>query len=265
MLITAGLVFWWPVLNGTARSLALLQPPAVPVRGVRESVFLGLALTWLPSFYRTTRRPHASGGSRPTQDQNVGGALMTGEQSSVFVAGMCWVFFRLLDETMRGGDRLRAPSEADGLVLGQRAELAIGTTALATERHGGPRGDQVVEDQQLDERERLGAVQLGADRELAEALARAGGVAKCIRSQIASSIAAARRGRSRPGSQQALARRRSRPASCRRARRRSSGDRSGCGRPVAQRQLGVEVLVVAVVPPGQERHDDVGVALAAGG
>jgi len=30
-------------------------------------------------------------------DQNVGGTLMTGEQSAVFVAGMCWVFFRLLE------------------------------------------------------------------------------------------------------------------------------------------------------------------------
>ncbi|HEY3612560.1 MAG TPA: cytochrome c oxidase assembly protein [Gaiellales bacterium] len=97
VLICAGLVFWWPVLAATGGRLtppiALLYLFAAFV----TSVFLGLGLTWLPSFYPYYQHTPRLWGLSPDEDQNLGGALMMAEQSFVLVSGMCWVFFRLLD------------------------------------------------------------------------------------------------------------------------------------------------------------------------
>ena len=98
ILISAGLIFWWPVLSGTARSLAAPGGLLYLFIAFASSAFLGLALTFLPSFYPYYQQTPRLWGFSPDSDQNVGGALMTGEQSAVFVAGMCWVFFRLLDD-----------------------------------------------------------------------------------------------------------------------------------------------------------------------
>jgi cytochrome c oxidase assembly factor CtaG len=98
ILISAGLIFWWPVLSGTARSLAAPAGLLYLFIAFASSAFLGLALTFLPSFYSYYQQTPRLWGFSPDSDQNVGGALMTGEQSAVFVAGMCWVFFRLLDD-----------------------------------------------------------------------------------------------------------------------------------------------------------------------
>src|SRR5579862_5000336 len=62
------------------------------------------------------------------------------------------------------GRRGRASSSARNALRSEHAGAA------AAERDAGRRREQVVEEQHLDERERLGAVELGADRELAEAL-----------------------------------------------------------------------------------------------
>jgi cytochrome c oxidase assembly factor CtaG len=98
ILIGAGLIFWWPVLSGTARSLAAPGGLLYLFIAFASSAFLGLALTFLPSFYTYYQHTPRLWGFSPDSDQNVGGTLMTGEQSAVFVAGMCWVFFRLLDD-----------------------------------------------------------------------------------------------------------------------------------------------------------------------
>jgi cytochrome c oxidase assembly factor CtaG len=98
ILISVGLIFWWPVLSGTARSLAAPSGLLYLFIAFASSAFLGLALTFLPSFYTYYQHTPRLWGFSPDSDQNVGGALMTGEQSAVFVAGMCWVFFRLLDD-----------------------------------------------------------------------------------------------------------------------------------------------------------------------
>jgi cytochrome c oxidase assembly factor CtaG len=98
ILISVGLIFWWPVLSGTARSLAAPGGLLYLFIAFASSAFLGLALTFLPSFYTYYQHTPRLWGFSPDSDQNVGGALMTGEQSAVFVAGMCWVFFRLLDD-----------------------------------------------------------------------------------------------------------------------------------------------------------------------
>jgi cytochrome c oxidase assembly factor CtaG len=98
ILISAGLIFWWPVLSGTARSLAAPGGLLYLFIAFASSAFLGLALTFLPSFYSYYQQTPRLWGFSPDSDQNVGGSIMTGEQSAVIVAGMCWVFFRLLDD-----------------------------------------------------------------------------------------------------------------------------------------------------------------------
>jgi cytochrome c oxidase assembly factor CtaG len=98
ILISAGLIFWWPVLSGTARSLPAPAGLLYLFVAFATSAFLGLALTFLPSFYSYYQHTPRLWGFSPDSDQNIGGVFMTGEQSAVFVAGMCWVFFRLLDD-----------------------------------------------------------------------------------------------------------------------------------------------------------------------
>ena len=107
ILIGVGLIFWWPVLSGTARSLAAPGGLLYLFIAFASSAFLGLALTFLPSFYTYYQHTPRLWGFSPDSDQNVGGALMTGEQSAVFVAGMCWIFFRLLDadQDVEGDER----------------------------------------------------------------------------------------------------------------------------------------------------------------
>jgi cytochrome c oxidase assembly factor CtaG len=98
VLITVGLIFWWPVLSGTAGSLEAPGGLLYLFIAFATSAFLGLALTFLPSFYSFYQHTPRLWGLSPDEDQNIGGALMAGEQSAVFIAGMCWVFFRLLEE-----------------------------------------------------------------------------------------------------------------------------------------------------------------------
>ncbi len=98
LLISVGLIFWWPVLSGTEGSLEAPGGLLYLFIAFASSAFLGLALTFLPSFYSFYQHTPRLWGLSPDEDQNIGGALMAGEQSAVFVAGMCWVFFRLLEE-----------------------------------------------------------------------------------------------------------------------------------------------------------------------
>src|SRR5437868_3533008 len=67
-------------------------------------------------------------------------------------------------ERVSGGGRLVA-----GQQLFEHARLEVARGAGA-ERDEVPGGQHVVQDQQLHERERVGAMELGADRELAELL-----------------------------------------------------------------------------------------------
>ncbi len=98
LLISVGLIFWWPVLSGTEGSLEAPGGLLYLFIAFATSAFLGLALTFLPSFYSFYQHTPRLWGLSPDEDQNIGGALMAGEQSAVFIAGMCWVFFRLLEE-----------------------------------------------------------------------------------------------------------------------------------------------------------------------
>ena len=96
ILIAGGLVFWWPLVSGR------LGPPAALAylgAGFVASSFLGLALIFssrpVYSFYETTPRLW---GLSPVRDQNLGGILMNGEQTLVFLLAIGWYVWRLLEE-----------------------------------------------------------------------------------------------------------------------------------------------------------------------
>jgi cytochrome c oxidase assembly factor CtaG len=104
ILIAAGLLFWWPLVSGR-----LGAPAAIAYLGAAfvGSSFLGLALTFasrpLYSFYETTPRLW---GLSPERDQNLGGILMNGEQTIVFLVAIGLYIWRLLDEEhVSGADR----------------------------------------------------------------------------------------------------------------------------------------------------------------
>jgi cytochrome c oxidase assembly factor CtaG len=96
ILIAAGLVFWWPLVSGRLNNAAAIAYLGAAFVG---SSFLGLALTFasrpLYSYYVTAPRLW---GLSPVHDQNLGGILMNGEQTIVFLVAIGIYIWRLLDE-----------------------------------------------------------------------------------------------------------------------------------------------------------------------
>ena len=96
ILIAAGLVFWWPLVSGRLGSPAAL---AYLGAGFVGSSFLGLAFIFSSrpfySFYETTPRLW---GLSPIRDQNLGGIVMNGEQTLVFLIAIGYSIWRLLEE-----------------------------------------------------------------------------------------------------------------------------------------------------------------------
>ena len=96
ILICAGLLIWWPLVSGR-----LSPPAALAYLGAAfvGSSFLGLAFIFstrpIYSYYEHTPRLW---GLSPTRDQNLGGILMNGEQTLVFLLAIGWFVLRLLDE-----------------------------------------------------------------------------------------------------------------------------------------------------------------------
>ena len=118
LFITAGLLFWWPVL--TRRISA---PGALGYLGAAFVLanFLGLALTFISTplydFYAQAPRRY---GFSAVRDQNLAGVLMNIEQSIVFVAAIGWVFFRMLggsDETEVSGRARAVIFDCDGVIV----------------------------------------------------------------------------------------------------------------------------------------------------
>ena len=100
LLIAGGLLFWWPLVSGR------LGPPAAIAylgAGFVASSFLGLALIFSSrpfySFYEHTQRLW---GLSPIRDQNLGGIVMNGEQTLVFLLAIGWYVWRLLAEEHAG-------------------------------------------------------------------------------------------------------------------------------------------------------------------
>jgi putative membrane protein len=104
VLIVGGLLFWWPLVSGRLHAPAAL---AYLGAGFVASSFLGLALIFssrpLYSYYETTPRLW---GLSPVRDQNLGGILMNGEQTLVFLLAIGFYVWRLLSEE----DAVQVPS-----------------------------------------------------------------------------------------------------------------------------------------------------------
>ena len=104
VLIAGGLLFWWPLVSGRLHAPAALAYLGV---GFVGSAFLGLALIFssrpIYSFYETTPRLW---GLSPVRDQNLGGILMNGEQTIVFLLAIGFYVLKLLKEE----DAVQVPS-----------------------------------------------------------------------------------------------------------------------------------------------------------
>jgi putative membrane protein len=96
ILIAAGLLFWWPIVSGR------LSPPAglgYLVAAFIASSFLGLAYIFSSRpFYSFYEHAPRLWGLSPARDQNLGGILMNGEQTLVFLLAIGYFVLRLLDE-----------------------------------------------------------------------------------------------------------------------------------------------------------------------
>jgi putative membrane protein len=96
ILIAAGLLFWWPIVSGRLAPPAGLAYLAAAFIG---SSFLGLAYIFSSSsFYAYYRHAPRLWGLSVVRDQNLGGILMNGEQTLVFLLAIGWFVMRLLDE-----------------------------------------------------------------------------------------------------------------------------------------------------------------------
>jgi cytochrome c oxidase assembly factor CtaG len=96
ILISAGLLFWWPIVSGRLSPPVGLAYLAIAFVG---SAFLGLAYIFSSSsFYAFYEHAPRLWGLSPVRDQNLGGILMNGEQTVVFLLAIGWFVLRLLDE-----------------------------------------------------------------------------------------------------------------------------------------------------------------------
>lgn len=115
-MIGIGLLFWWPVLTDAPRSVPTLGRIAYVFAAFVVSAFLGLALTFAPPVYGYYEdRPERLWGISATQDQNLGGILMSSEQAIVFFAAVAWLLMRLFREEDEAEQALRAKQRAQGL------------------------------------------------------------------------------------------------------------------------------------------------------
>jgi putative membrane protein len=109
ILLAAGLVFWWTILAGTPHAVS--TPVALAYLGIAfaSSVFLGLAFMFSnDAFYDFYIEAPRLWGLSPGKDQNLGGVLMNGEQTLVFLVALGWFFMRLLDEEHARGENASA-------------------------------------------------------------------------------------------------------------------------------------------------------------
>ncbi|MGN6377618.1 MAG: cytochrome c oxidase assembly protein [Gaiellales bacterium] len=108
LLVTVGLIFWWPVIARTRRTMAASLILYLLAAFVGAS-FLGLAFTFVThpfySFYAQAPRLWGIG---PSEDQNLGGVIMNAEQSVVFLAAIAYVLVAVLDREQEHAEGHRA-------------------------------------------------------------------------------------------------------------------------------------------------------------
>jgi putative membrane protein len=99
LLLTAGLLFWWPVFSELPQHLSTALKLAYLGIAYVGSAFLSLALIFSSSaFYGFYEAAPRLWGLSPQKDQNLGGILMNGEQMLVFFAALSYFLMRLLSE-----------------------------------------------------------------------------------------------------------------------------------------------------------------------
>jgi cytochrome c oxidase assembly factor CtaG len=108
ILIGAGLLFWWPIVSGR-----LSVPAALAYLGAAfvGSSFLGLAYIFSSTaFYAFYERAPRLWGLSTVRDQNLGGILMNGEQTLVFLVAIGYFVLRLLEEEHVSGAGESSPA-----------------------------------------------------------------------------------------------------------------------------------------------------------
>ncbi len=116
-MIAIGALFWWPVLSDAPRSVPTLGRIAYVFAAFVGSAFLGLALTFAPPLYDYYESlPERLWGITATQDQSLGGILMTTEQALVFFGMITWLLVRLFHEEDEAERALQERQRAEGLL-----------------------------------------------------------------------------------------------------------------------------------------------------
>ena len=104
-LILIGLCFWWPVIVPGARRMASGVAVLYLLGAFVAASFLGLAYTFIPTpLYPYYVHAPRLWGISAARDQNLGGVLMTAEQSAVFLTAVALTLLRLLEEEQERAD-----------------------------------------------------------------------------------------------------------------------------------------------------------------
>jgi cytochrome c oxidase assembly factor CtaG len=105
-LILIGVCFWWPVIVPGARRMGSGVAVLYLLCAFVAASFLGLAYTFIPDpIYPYYVHAPRLWGISAARDQNLGGVLMTAEQSAVFLTAVAMTLLRLLDEDEERADR----------------------------------------------------------------------------------------------------------------------------------------------------------------
>jgi putative membrane protein len=105
-LILIGLCFWWPVIVPGRRRMASGVAVLYLLGAFVAASFLGLAYTFIPDpLYPYYVHAPRLWGISAARDQNLGGVLMTAEQSAVFLTAVALTLLRLLEEEQERADR----------------------------------------------------------------------------------------------------------------------------------------------------------------
>jgi putative membrane protein len=98
-LILIGVCFWWPVIVPVRRRMTSGIAVLYLLGAFVAASFLGLAYTFIPRplypYYVDAPRLWGISAAR---DQNLGGVVMTAEQSAVFLTAVAFTLLRMLDE-----------------------------------------------------------------------------------------------------------------------------------------------------------------------
>jgi hypothetical protein len=127
-LILIGLAFWWPVIVPGVRRMGSGVAVLYLLCAFVAASFLGLAYTFIPDpLYPYYVHAPRLWGISAARDQNLGGVLMTAEQSAVFLTAVAMTLLRLLDEDEERGDR-----QADAALAREAARIEARARGLTT-------------------------------------------------------------------------------------------------------------------------------------